>query len=538
MDKRPRKSIDGMLLKRREDSPLSSGQSSNDTGLPNRFIDQSRTTQPAEQALPQPTRLNRSEIDASLDSIDQAGAVQPRAKQPFRRPHRLALPKITKKRVVLALVLILLLFAGFFGYKIWNASSKVLGGGNIFDLLGGGEQLQTGQYGRSNILVFGTSRDDPGHSGAYLTDSMMVLSLDQDKKNAIMFSVPRDLWVKYDTACAAGYEGKVNALYQCYSNDGQRHEKGAAALRQKIGQVFGIDVQYSVAVDYTAVVDLVNAVGGIDITIDSPDPRGILDREFDRKCPNGPYTCYRVKYDNGPAHLNGKQALYLARARNAHTGYGLPRGNFDREANQRKILQAIRDKAISAGTLANPIKVSDILDALGDNIRTNFTAGETKTLIGLAQDIQDKDIRNISLVEPPHEVVTTGSVGAQSVVKPAAGLYDYSGIQNYIKGQFSFSPLTQENASIEVLNGGASSGAAGREADKLTEAGFVNVTTGDTPTEQTYQALQWYDLSDGSKSQTADKLSQALGQAASGSQLPKGVTSEADFVIILSDGAS
>ncbi|HET7630548.1 MAG TPA: LCP family protein, partial [Candidatus Saccharimonadales bacterium] len=393
-------------------------------------------------------------------------------------------------------------------------------------------------YGRSNILVFGTSIDDPGHSGALLTDSIMILSVDQKAKNAVMFSVPRDLWVDYGQACDNGYQGKINAVYQCFSNMGKDHKAGAQALRQKVGKVFGIDVQYSVAVDYTAVKDLVNAVGGVDITIDSPDPRGILDRNFDKKCPNGPYTCYFVKYPNGPAHLDGIHALYLARARNDKGGYGLPRGNFDREDNQRKILNALRQKMESAGTLANPIKVTKLIDALGNNIRTNITSGEIKTLINLAGEIKDNNIKNVSLVDPNHPVMTTGRYGAQSIVKPSAGLYDFSQVQSYIRQQFNFSPLAEENASIEVLNGGAASGAAGRRADQLTEAGFVNITTSDTPTKSSYQSLQWYDLSGGKKPQTAAKLGQSLGQAASGNSLPGGVSSQADFVIILSDGAS
>lgn len=536
MEKRRQQSIDGMLLKRRVDSPLTTRRTADGGTLPNRFVSQAASSQAAEQALPRPTRLDRSEIDASLDAIDQS-TVQPRAKQPFRRA-KLAWPRLTKKRIMTVLLVLFLLVGGFFGYKIWHASSQILGGGNIFGLLGSGTPLKTGPDGRSNILVFGTSIDDPGHSGALLTDSIMIISVDQKDKNAIMFSVPRDLWVEYDRQCDNGYQGKINAVYQCFSDMGKNHEAGATALRQTVGKAFGIDVQYSVAVDYTAVKDLVNAVGGVDININSPDPRGILDRNFDSHCPNGPYTCYFVKYPNGPTHLDGIHALYLSRARNDKGGYGLPRGNFDREDNQRKILQALRDKMENAGTLANPIKVSNMIDALGKNIRTNLSSGEIKTLINLAGDIKDNQIKNISLVDPSNPVMTTGSYGAQSIVKPSAGLYDFSQVQSYIHQQFNFSPLAQENASVEVLNGGAAPGAAGSQADQLTQAGFVNVTTDDTPAKSDYQSLQWYDLSGGKKPQTAAKLGQTLGRPAGGTSLPSGVNAKADFVIILSDGAS
>ena len=72
----------------------------------------------------------------------------------------------------------------------------------------------------------------------------------------------------------------------------------------------------------------------------------------------------------------------MARGDKAPT-YGFEQSNFDREKNQQKIMVAIRDKALSAGTLTDFTKVSGIIDAIGKNLRTNFEKSEVRTLVTL-----------------------------------------------------------------------------------------------------------------------------------------------------------
>jgi LCP family protein required for cell wall assembly len=480
--------------------------------------------------LPRPVSptagLSTQEISQSLHELDEQPA--PRKKRRFLR--------VSRRRVVTFFVLLFLALGVFFGAKVIMTSSKLFSG-SIFDLLGQGATLKADENGRTNILVFGTSEDDPSHkdAGAELTDSIMVISLDQKAKNAVMISVPRDLWVKYGQACPSGYEGKINVVYMCNA-DNASEEAGSKALMEKVGEVFGLDIQYYAHVNYTVVRDTVNAVGGVTVTIDSDDPRGVLDRNFDWECH---YSCYYVKWPNGPAHLNGDQALALARARNDAGGYGLSGGNFDREQYQQKIIVALKDKAASAGTLANPIAVTKILDSLGSNVRTSFSAGEVKTLIKLAGDMPSSSIKRVSLVEPGKAVVTTGNVSGQSVVRPIAGLYDYSDLQSFVRRKVNISNQgATEDASVEVLNGSDLAGLAGKKAAELEAAGFSDVSTGDTDTDSAYGDYVWYDLSGGTKPQTLSKLKSVLGTNPTGTVLPGGVRSTADFVIIVGNGAN
>jgi len=557
-NKRHVTSIDGFTVRRRDAQGVVSGSKKLGTGnlgVPSQFLRAGEAVdeQPIKQGhhlapakpipgmlqrpeLPEPVtkeeevelpKLSRSEIDESLDSIDGDTPAKPKRRRRLR---------LSKKKIILFVVALFLVTGVYFGAKILLNSSKVFSG-SIFDLLGQGATLKADENGRTNILVFGTSEDDPSHknAGADLTDSIMIVSIDQKNKNAAMISVPRDLWVKYGGSCSNGFEGKINAVYQCGAENGSEAD-GAHKLMGIVGESFGLEIQYYAHVNYTVVRDTVNAVGGVDITVDSDDPRGILDRNFDWACH---MQCYYVKWPNGPAHLDGDHALALARARNAAGGYGLGGGNFDREQYQQKIIVALKKKASSAGTLANPVAVSNILDALGNNVRTSFSASEVKTLINLANEIPDASIKSISLVETGHAVMTTGNINGQSTVIPKAGNYDFSEIQSYIRSKLpKAGGEVSESAKVVVLNGSDMSGLAGKKATELENAGIENVSTGDTPTSAAYGDFVWYDLSEGKAPKTLTKLKTILGKEATGTALPTGVQSDADFVIIVGNGVN
>ncbi len=546
MQKRRQPSIDGFVPSSKRSAGSSFDAHKNKPEIPGQFLQRPiGTDRPVlnaealpkpriEQARKQVPTISRSELSESLHQFDEPEKAEKTLK-PQRKGAGTSKVRLSKRKVMVIIGILLLLVGGYFGVKVFMTSSRLFSG-NIFDLLGAGSTLKTDANGRANILVFGTSEDDPSHkdAGANLTDSIMLISVDQKNKNAVMVSVPRDLWVKYGEACMSGYEGKINVVYECGSDDGTNEPAGAKKLMDTVGEAFDIDIQYYAHVNYTVVRDTVNAVGGVTVEIDSDDPRGVLDRNFDWACN---YRCYYVKWPNGPAHMNGDQALALARARNAAGGYGLGGGNFDREQYQQKIIMALKDKAASAGTLANPVAVSGILDALGNNVRTNFSAGEVKTLIKLASEIPSASIKRVSLVEEGKAVLTTGNVSGQSVVRPVSGLYDFSGVQKFVRSKLNVSSTSSEDPSIEVLNGSDYGGLAAKKAAELEAAGFGDVSTGDTPTSATYGDYVWYDLSGGKKPQASSKLKTILGSAPTGTVLPSGVQSSADFVIIVGNGA-
>ena len=481
-------------------------------------------------------QIGRSDIDASLRDIDTETPDQGIKKKSRRRQKGLKKPRSRAKKVVMwvaiALAAIILAIGSFLVYQFIKNAGNVFQG-NILDIIQN-QPLKEDENGRSNFVVFGTAEDDEGgtHGGANLTDSIMVISVDQDKKDAYMISLPRDLWVDYQETCTVGNQGKINAVYFCASNDGEDEAAGAAALQAKAGEILGLDIQYYVHLNFTAVVDAVDAVGGVDVTIESnPEGVGILDRNFDWKCN---YQCYYVNYEDGETvHLDGEHALALARARNAQGGYGLAGGNFDREKNQQKIIEALREKALSVGTLANLGAVTSLMDAMGNNLRTNIETKEIRTLMNLASDIPSEKIIGLSLVgdEEEGDLVTTGMYLGQSIVQPVAGLMVYGDIQAYVQRNINANPVTREEPHVSVLNGGRAAGVAQTEADVLSDEGFI-VDVVDNAPEGTYDYVEIYQL-DESKTASAEKLAQLYDVTIKKGTPPTSVVGETDFLIIL-----
>jgi polyisoprenyl-teichoic acid--peptidoglycan teichoic acid transferase len=323
------------------------------------------------------------------------------------------------------IVLIVIIFAGYFVFKIQQSGSKIFKG-NIADILRKNDPLKVDEYGRSNFLVFGTSEDDPDNGGALLTDSIMVIGINSKTGAANAVSIPRDLWVNYGINCPYGKAGKINATYIC-ALEANNYDNDAAGIyfTQKVSEVLGIEIHYYASVNYSAIRDVVDVLGGIEVKIQSSDPRGIFDVNT------------KLNLSNGIQKLDGQTALNLARARNSEGGYGLSRSNFDREKNQQLIVNAIRSKALSSGTLTDIYKVISLIEILGDNTRTNLEGAEVRSAVSAVQNINAEGIVSVSISEGDSKLVTTGTQGGQSIVLPIAGLYEYGEISKHVNSIWS-----------------------------------------------------------------------------------------------------
>lgn len=490
------------------------------------------------------TDLSRLDINESLNNLNKP---QPAKKLGFwKRRKQAKQQKLNKKpkskfrkilkRVIIFIVVVLLAFGIYTGVKLFLASNNMFSG-NIFQAFKA-EPLQQDSNGRSNFLILGTSEDDPGHDAPNLTDSILVLSIDQKNYNAYVFSVPRDLYVEYGQACSAGYSGKINSYFYC-ANDGETdadEQDRLTKTQELVGNIFGLDIQYGVHVNYTVVKQAVDAVGGIDVDIQgSNGAEGVMDRHFDDQCN---YTCYLVKYDNGVHHLDGQQALNLARVRgDSSPTYGLSRSNFDREINQQKIMIALKNKAVSGGTLTNFSKVSKLIDALGNNLRTNIQTKEIRTLIDVASKAKSSDVHMLAFIGDDSHYMTTGSYGdAGSVVMPSLGIYDYSDIQKFLKQSLSSNPIEREAAPIVVLNGSGTEGLGRTKADALTAGGY-NISIVDNAPEGTYEPVEVYQIGEGN-SGTAAKLTKLYNVTIKTTDPPIAINDDIRFVIIFGPAAS
>ncbi len=331
-------------------------------------------------------------------------------------------------RLLSLLILIPPLVIGIWDYRNFSrAGEQLFGSDSILGLISPRPLKSTD--GRVNVLLIGYSADDPGHAGANLTDSILILSMNTAAKTGFMLSVPRDLYVDIPSYGQA----KINEAYQAgeamnFSEPGYS-PGGAGLLEQVITEAFGIDLHYHALINYGAVRDAVDALGGVPVTIESSDPRGLYDPNF-RPQEGGP-----LQLANGPQHLDGQTALRLTRARGSTRGsYGFPLSDFNRTQNQQKVFAAILGE-LSWELVLDPRTNGKIFDAAAANITTSITLSEVFPFYRLFTSIPLSSLTSVSLhdVNDVNLLKSHTTRSGQSALIPAAGISNYSQIQATIR---------------------------------------------------------------------------------------------------------
>ena len=406
-------------------------------------------------------------------------------------------------RIFAIILLILIIVGGYFAYRAYKDLYK-LTNGNVFGaVFGEKKKLKADSNGRTNILLFGTS--PKGWDGENLTDSVMVVSVNQETKKIYTISLPRDLWVKHTCRSWLGTTaGKLNETYGCSyydaKNSGSSEEEsekaGQDALAKKAKEILGLDIQYIVHGNWKVLIDAINSVGGIDVKVEAYDGSN---RVYD--------VATKINYKSGETyHMDGETALAFSRARGSEGGVGLSGSNFDRERNQQKILKAAFSKINEQKT--NPITLLSLASSLGENIHHSFSGDELKTAAEIAQDFNGGAITSLPLVNENDQSAnyfTTGVINSVSAVLPKAGTYNYSQIQAYISKNTIGGEAIKENAKIKILNGTNYSGLAAQEQKKLEKEGF-NIQDIDSAPKRDYAKTKIYYVKEDSKTATIKKL--------------------------------
>lgn len=416
-------------------------------------------------------KVNRKQLGLEDDSLLLDEEPEP-AKKETRRASRKAAKKPKKKhkvrRAVLCTLLALVLIGGGVLYFWGDGIISRLTNGNsglfstFMSMVSETVPFKTDANGRTNVLIFGTEGYDMDgtvgnkiHDGSQLTDSIMVVSFDQETKDVAMISIPRDLKVRM--ACGAG---KINEVYQCYNDNGQDETAGAEALMKQIGEILGLEMQYWAHVNWGSVTSIVDTLGGITVTLDEDI--------------NDYYYTHIVIKAGVPTELNGIGAVALARAR-----HGTEHGDFTRGTSQQKILEGIVQKVMDNGVDA--MQAFNLLNILGDNLRSNFSSDNIKAGVQLLSGFDIANMRQLSLLGYTGDAayLTTSTIDGISFVVPLAGVNNYNSIHEYVQSKLTSDPVKRENAEIVVFNATNGYGLASAERERLLEAGFNVVSVGD-----------------------------------------------------------
>lgn len=423
---------------------------------------------------------------------DQSDQVEAKPANLSRR--RLTLNKLIatswRQRAILGVGALVVAIGLFFGIKIALAAHHIIakskGGAPALNGNLGLTQLKGEGDGRINILVLGIG--GKGWDGPYLSDTMMVVSIDPRTKDVAMLSIPRDLYVKIPNY---GWS-KINAADAV----GEQRKTGSGPdLSQTVVQnILGIPIHYYVRVDFAGFKQAVDTVGGVNINVD----KALYD-------PYYPGTVVNIK--PGLQHMNGNLALEYARSRKTTS-------DFDRAARQQKVLVALKDKAFSLQTVSNPAKIAGLIDTFGDNVRTDMQISEMKKLESILQGVDSSKITSKVLdTGSPDSLLKDGSgtiPGAGSIEVPIAGLGNYTAIQAYAHSIFADSYIKGENATIEVQNGTLQSGLA-TTVGALLKTYNYNVISVVTAPQQNHAQTIIYDYTNGKKPYTINYLENRFG---------------------------
>jgi LCP family protein required for cell wall assembly len=310
-----------------------------------------------------------------------------------------------------------------------------------------------------------------------------------------MLSIPRDLYVKIPAT------GKYQTQY---SKINAANSYGGPELAKKVVEgVIGVPIHYYIQADFSGFKQAVDAVGGVDVDVAKTlsDPKYPCDdgtKYANLYCP--------ILFKAGPQHLVGAQALKYSRSRETTS-------DFDRAARQQQVLVALRQKSLQASTLTNPVKLTGLLDAVGDHMKTDLQLEEIKKLAGIAKDVDTTKITNKVLdTGKPDSLLLDGSgqiAGAGSIELPKAGNFNYADIQDFVKNIFIDHYITDENARVEVQNGSGITGLAGTVAASL-KAAHYNVLD-PSNAESIYAHTVIYDYTNGKKPYTINYLERRFG---------------------------
>ncbi|QNK48134.1 LytR family transcriptional regulator [Brevibacterium sp. PAMC23299] len=243
--------------------------------------------------------------------------------------------KRTWLKVVGIIVLLIILAGGAFAYSVWNSLTKTVD--TMHTPIDRTTDKRTKDLALSDrepfsMLMLGVDERD-GDKGR--SDTMIVLTVNPQKKSVKMLSIPRDTRTEI---VGHGTQDKINHAFAF---------GGAKMSMDTVENFLDIPIDYYMKINMEGFKDIVDAVGGVTVQND-------LD-----------FTSDGIHFAKGTHTLNGKEALAYSRMRHDD-----PSGDFGRQSRQRAIIEAVIKEGASLSSLT---KYDEVFAALGNNIQTNLT---------------------------------------------------------------------------------------------------------------------------------------------------------------------
>lgn len=267
-----------------------------------------------------------------------------------------------KQTVIIILMTLLFLIAVFFGYYYWQLKKTA---DQTFKEINR-ETIPSNQPEslKEPFTVLALGIEDY-MDGVARTDVILFSVINPKSREIALVTIPRDSYVYIESQ---GYEDKINHAYVF---------GGLEGTLKSVYNLLDIPIDYYVSTNFNGFTDMVDAVGGVDVNVPFTfDAKMVEPSEW-------------KTYTEGPAHLNGREALAYVRMR-----YDDPEGDFGRSKRQKEVIKAIADEAISLGGLT---RLDSILKAVGNNVQMNIPYDKYLSFMNLGKDLINSPIDSIQL---------------------------------------------------------------------------------------------------------------------------------------------
>ncbi|GFZ31145.1 transcriptional regulator [Clostridium zeae] len=302
----------------------------------------------------------------------------------------------------------------------------------------------------TNILFLGMDIGDPkqkDNDSIKRTDTIMLVHLVPKEKKAYIVSIPRDMMIKIKNSSQ-----KINAAFSI---------GGDSAIKQAVEDIMDVPVDYLVKLNYEGFRSFVDAIGGVEMTIDR-------NMYYDDAAQN-----LHINFKKGETVLlNGKKAEEFFRWRKNNDGTGLVNGDLDRIDNQHKFIEKVVEKCTSVAIIP---KLGKILDVLPQYIETDIPP---KTLLALGKEGMSLNKENVKMYTLKGVPRTIDNISYLIYDKEAN-----SDIISLISGQKvaeSNGGVTKSSLKIKILNATKVQGLASKCMKDLEAKGYKGIEIGNT----------------------------------------------------------
>ena len=280
-----------------------------------------------------------------------------------------------------------------------------------------------------NILLLGVAGN--GSRGALLTDTIMLLNLNFNKKQISIFSLPRDLWVEVPHSHS---EVKLNDLYALSNKNTSDFSKAISYnfIQEKIENITGVKINYVIIFDLIGFGKLVDAVGGINIYLEKEmvDPNLV-----------NPHDKSEI-FDLSPGwhYLDGATAIKFVRTRYSSSG------DFYRMTNQHAIITALKDKLTQLSSVWNLMSWLKIYNSIANHYITNLDFNTVWELFNEFKTIKNNQVKYFSITNrPPDNLLISSSVPgiyenatiSVYILLPRLGFERYDEIQQFVQNSLA-----------------------------------------------------------------------------------------------------